>query len=126
MAQLTGKELLAKVKELGDEAPRDLLARETGYVLTKKDGSERFQYDALYQALLAAKGVTIAPATSKRPGRELSYTAVVQKSGNLIIGKGYTTAHEAEPGDEFKIELLEDGAFKLTPIFEEAEEAVAA
>ena len=127
MAQLTGAELLAKVKELGDTASKDVVARETGYVTTKKDGTERFLYTAFYEALMSAKGIAFAPAATARPGRSLSYVALVQKSGNLIIGKAYTSAHEAQPGDEFKIEALDDGGFKLTPIFEEAEtEAVAA
>jgi hypothetical protein len=125
MAQLTGAELLAKVKELGDSASKDLVARETGYVATKKDGTERFLYTAFYEALMAAKGIAFAPSPVARAGRSLSYVALVQKTGNLIIGKAYTAAHEAQPGDEFKIEALEDGGFKLTPIFEEAE-AVAA
>jgi hypothetical protein len=123
MAQLTGKDLLAKVKELGDAATKDVVARECGYVVTKKDGAERFQYNAFYEALMEAKGIAFAPAASARPGRALSYKAVVQKSGNLIIGKGYTAAHGAEPEHEFTIELLDDGAFKLTPIYEDEEVA---
>jgi hypothetical protein len=119
VAQLTGKELLAKVKELGEAATKDQVARETGYVSIKKDGTERFQYNAFYEALMEAKGVAFAPAVTARPGRQLSYKAVVQASGNLIIGKGYTAAHGATPGDEFTIELLEDGAFKFSPIYED-------
>jgi hypothetical protein len=126
VAQLTGKELLAKVKELGEAATKDQVARETGYVSIKKDGTERFQYNAFYEALMEAKGVAFAPAVTARPGRQLSYKAVVQASGNLIIGKGYTVAHGATPTDEFTIELLEDGAFKLTPIHEDEAAPVAA
>ena len=126
MAQLTGKELLAKVKELGEAATKDQVAREAGYVSNKKDGSERFQYNAFYEALMEARGVVFAPAATNRPGRQLSYKAVVQASGNLIIGRGYTTAHGAQATDEFTIELLEDGAFKLTPIYEDEAVAVAA
>ena len=37
---LTGSELLAKVKELGDVSKSELV-RGCGYVSTKKDGSER-------------------------------------------------------------------------------------
>lgn len=118
MAQLTGKALLDKIKELG-EAPRDVVAKECGYVVTKKDGAERFQYNAFYEAVMAAKGVSFAPPATAKAGRKLSYTALVQKSGNLIISKGYTESHGAEPGHEFKIELLEDGSFKLSPIYED-------
>jgi hypothetical protein len=118
MAQLTGKALLDKIKELGD-VTQDVVARETGYVVTKKDGAERFQYQALYQATLAAKGINFAPPASGKAGRKLPYKAVVQKSGNIIISKGYTELHGAEEGHEFKIELLEDGSFKLSPIYED-------
>lgn len=118
MAQLTGKALLEKIKELG-EAPRDAVARECGYVTTKKDGAERFQYTALYEATMAARGIKFAPAASAKAGRPLTYKALVQKSGNLIISRAYTAIHGAEPGHEFTIELLDDGAYMLTPIYED-------
>jgi hypothetical protein len=125
MAQLTGKDLLAKVSEFPSDTPKDTLARETGYTSTKKDGTERVLYSAFYEALLEAKGLALAPAQSNRPGRELSFLARVQASGNLIIGKAYTAAQEFVPGDEFSIEELEEGGFKLLPLEPEAE-AVAA
>jgi len=55
---LTGSELLAKVKELGDVSKSDLV-RSAGYVSTKKDGTERLNFTAFYEALLEAKGVTL-------------------------------------------------------------------
>jgi hypothetical protein len=125
MAQLTGKDLLSKISEFAEDTPKDVLARETGYTSTKKDGTERVLYSAFYEALLEAKGLALAPAQSNRPGRELSFLARVQASGNLIIGKAYTAAQEFVPGDEFSIEELEEGGFKLLPLEPEAE-AVAA
>ena len=53
---LTGSELLAKLKELGDVS-KSVLVRECGYVSTKKDGTERLNFTAFYEALLEAKGV---------------------------------------------------------------------
>jgi hypothetical protein len=53
---LTGSELLAKVKELGEMSKSDLV-RSAGYVSTKMDGSERLNFTAFYEALLEAKGV---------------------------------------------------------------------
>tara|TARA_B100000965_G_scaffold151710_1_gene126118 strand:+ start:493 stop:807 length:315 start_codon:yes stop_codon:yes gene_type:complete len=44
---LTGKELLAKVNELGDVSKSDLV-RECGYVSTKDNGDERLNYTAFY------------------------------------------------------------------------------
>ena len=38
-------------------------------------------------------------------GRKLSYKAVVQGNGNLLIGKAYTALLELQPGDEYEIKL---------------------
>jgi hypothetical protein len=119
VAQLTGKELLAKVKELGETASKEQVARETGYCSTKKDGTERILYSAFHDALLQAQGLIFAPAVATRAGRQLSYEAKVQANGNLIIGAGYTAVHGAETGHKFAIELLEDGGFRLAPIHED-------
>ena len=113
---LTGDELL-KVVTANPDAPRDELARLAGYVSTKKNGSERLLYAKFHDALLAAKGLTLAPpAAAKRAGRELSYVARVQKSGSVILSAGYLAKQEFEPGDEFKIEELEDGGYQLLPL----------
>ena len=56
---LTGKDLLAKVKDLGDVSKSDLV-KACGYVSTKKGGGERLNYTAFYEALLEAKGVNLA------------------------------------------------------------------
>jgi hypothetical protein len=102
---LTGTELLAKVKELGD-ASKSEIVRACGYVSTKKDGGERLNFTAFYEALLEAKGVEFG--TSGRVGkggRTLSYVATVQGNGNLLIGKAYTAMLDLNPGDEFEIKL---------------------
>ena len=119
VAQLTGKELLAKVKELGDTVAKDQVARETGYAVTKKDGTERILYSAFHEALLEAKGLIFAPAVTSRPGRQLSYKAKVQANGNLIVSAGYTALQNAEAGHEFAIQLLDDGCIMLAPIHED-------
>ena len=56
---LTGNDLLAKVRELGD-AGKSEIVRECGYVSTKKDGGERLNFTAFYEAILEARGVTTA------------------------------------------------------------------
>jgi hypothetical protein len=104
---LTGADLLAKVKELGDASKSDLV-RAAGYVSTKKDGSERLNFTAFYEALLEAKGVNLGhgDGTGKGPGgRSLSYVARVQGNGNLLVGKAYTDMLALEPGHEFEIKL---------------------
>ena len=103
---LTGSDLLAKVKELAD-ASKSELVRECGYVSTKKNGSERLNFTAFYEALLEAKGMSLGDGGKGRakPGRELSYMAKVHFNGNLMIGKAYTDQLGLKPGDEFEIKL---------------------
>ena len=89
---LTGSDLLNKVKELGDVSKSDLV-RACGYVSNKKDGGERLNFTAFYEALLYAKGVNLGVggvAGVGKGGRKLSYIATVQGNGNLLIGKAYT------------------------------------
>jgi hypothetical protein len=103
---LTGSDLLAKVKELGDVSKSELV-RECGYVSTKKDGSERLNFTAFYEALLNAKGVDFGAAGNGRgkAGRKLGYSTRVQFNGNLMVGKAYTAMLGLQPGDEFEIKL---------------------
>ena len=122
---LTGSELLAKVKELGDVSKTDL-ATQCGYVSTKKDGSDRVNFTAFYEALLSAKGIELgAPNGVGKGGRKLSYTAKVQGNGNLLIGKAYTALLDLEPGDEFTIKLGKK-AIRLIPTGAAAEHAESA
>jgi len=107
LAMLTGSDLLAKVKELGDVSKSDLV-RGCGYVSTKKDGAERLNFTAFYEALLEAKGVSLGEGGGKgasKGGRKLSYVATVQGNGNLLVGKAYTAMLDLQPGDEFEIKL---------------------
>jgi hypothetical protein len=105
---LTGSELLAKIKELGDVSKSDLV-RSAGYVSTKKDGTERLNFTAFYEALLEAKGVNFGDGGGsggkRRPGRSLSFNTKVQFNGNLLVGKAYTAQLGLQPGDEFEIKL---------------------
>ncbi len=104
---LTGIELLAKVKELGD-VPKSHLVRESGYISTKKDGGEHLNFTAFYEALLDAKGVSLREDNGKtkgRAGRTLSNVATVQGNGNLLIGKAYSALLDLKPDGEFEIKL---------------------
>jgi hypothetical protein len=104
---LTGTELLAKVKELGDASKSDLV-RAAGYVSTKKDGTERLNFTAFYEALLEAKGMHFGDGVlgaKGRRGRSLSYATKIQFNGNLMVGKAYTAQLGLQPGDEFEIKL---------------------
>jgi hypothetical protein len=113
---LTGSELLAKVRELGDTSKSDLV-RACGYVSSKKDGGDRLNFTAFYEALLEAKGLSLGndgPGRGKA-GRKLSYIAKVQFNGNLLVGKAYTAMLDLKPGDEFEIKLGRK-QIKLVPV----------
>ena len=104
---LTGSDLLAKFKELGDVSKSDLV-RACGYVSSKKNGGERLNFTAFYEALLEAKGVNLGDSGVSgigKGGRKLSYIATVQGNGNLLIGKAYTALLDLKVGDEFEIKL---------------------
>jgi AbrB-like transcriptional regulator len=104
---LTGPDLLARIKELGS-IPRSELVRKCGYVSTRKDGRQRLNFTAFYEALLEAKGMHLGVATNRerrRPGRHLSYCTRVLFNGNLLVGSAYTAQLGLRPGDAFEIRL---------------------
>ena len=104
---LTGSDLLAKFKEVEGLSESEQ-CRACGYVSTKKNGGERLNFTAFYEALLEAKGVNLGDsgvAGIGKGGRKLSYIATVQGNGNLLIGKAYTTLLDLKAGDEFEIKL---------------------
>ena len=123
---LTGSDLLSKVRELGDVSKSDLV-RECGYVSEKKDGGERLNFTAFYEALLEAKGVNLSSggAAIGKGGRKLSYIAKVQGNGNLLIGKAYTALLDLKVGDEFDIKLGKK-AIRLIPVGASDEDELAA
>ena len=122
---LTGSDLLAKVKELGDVSKSELV-RECGYVSEKKDGGNRLNFTAFYEALLEAKGVNLSSggAAIGKGGRKLSYVAKVQGNGNLLIGKAYTALLDLKVGDEFDIKLGKK-AIRLIPVGGSEEDELA-
>ena len=118
---LTGSDLLTKVKDLGDVSKTDL-ATACGYVSKKKDGSDRVNFTAFYEALLNAKGIDLGGGNAGvgKGGRKLSYVATVQGNGNLLIGKSYTAMLDLQVGDEFTIKLGKK-AIRLIPVGGEEE-----
>ena len=118
---LTGSDLLTKVKDLGDVSKTDL-ATACGYVSKKKDGSDRVNFTAFYEARLNAKGIDLGGGNAGvgKGGRKLSYVATVQGNGNLLIGKAYTAMLDLQVGDEFTIKLGKK-AIRLIPVGGEEE-----
>ena len=116
---LTGAELLAKVKELGD-APKDKVCEACGYSKAGKPA-----YTAFYEALIEAKGVTLAPpSTARAPkkGKPLSWNVAVSKTGVIPVSAGYSALLGLEPGDRVDIEhdghrlVLRKAATTATPV----------
>ncbi|MGF1491855.1 MAG: AbrB family transcriptional regulator [Microcoleaceae cyanobacterium] len=102
---LTGKALLQKVKALGSR-PRRETAKLCGYYTVTKEDEMRANMTEFYDALLAAKGISLDPGRSKDGrGREASYRACVHKNGSLVIGANYTQSMGLHPGDQFEIRL---------------------
>ena len=75
---LTGSDLLAKVKELGDVSKSELV-RACGYVSTKKNGGERLNFTAFYEALLEAKGVNLGDSGVAGIGKGEENLAILQQ-----------------------------------------------
>lgn len=102
---LTGKALLAKVKE-NDGLTKRELAKECGYYTVDKEGQPRAKLAEFYDALLSAKGIQLEPEKSADGrGREASYTLTVHKNGQIVIGAAYTQEMGLKTGDEFTIKL---------------------
>jgi len=115
--RLIGSELIDKVKELGHVSKTEI-AIACGYVSKMKDGSDRVDFSAFYEAILNAKGINLGDSLAGGH-RKLSYVATVQGNGNLLIGKAYTAMLDLQVGDMFEIRLGENhisltrcGAFK--------------
>jgi hypothetical protein len=101
---LIGAELLQKTRSMG-EASKSEIVRACGYVSTKKQGGERLNFTAFYEALLEAKGLSIGTESPGKRGRRMSYVATVHGNGNLLIGRAYTELMDLAPGDQFRIRI---------------------
>ena len=118
IAPLTGTTLLERIKVLGDISKSDLV-KACGYVSTKKDGGERLNYTAFYEALLEAKGVEVLFIGSEHD--HLDFIATVDSNGDLEIDKAYTELLDLNPGDQFDIKIGRKG-FRLVPCDDYKEE----
>ncbi|MBR8840209.1 MAG: AbrB family transcriptional regulator [Stigonema ocellatum SAG 48.90 = DSM 106950] len=104
-APLTGKTLLAKVKELST-LPRRERAKQCGYYTVTKNNQVRVNLTDFYDALLSARGIPLSPEAPKDGrGREPTYRVSVHQNGQIVIGATYTKAMGLSPGDEFEIKL---------------------
>ncbi len=103
-SSLTGKALLQKLKET--DLPRRELAKECGYYTVTKGGQSRVNLSEFYDAVLAAKGVSLEPeSVTDGRGREASYRVKVHQNGQIVIGSSYTELMGLKPGNEFEVKL---------------------
>jgi hypothetical protein len=65
--------------------------RACDYVSGKKDGGDRMNVMAFYEALLEAKGMNLGGGTGRggrgRPNQQLSHATKGPINGNLMVGK---------------------------------------
>ncbi|MBF2057603.1 MAG: AbrB family transcriptional regulator [Cyanobacterium sp. T60_A2020_053] len=104
---LVGKELLKKVKKLGNVS-REEKAIKCGYYTVTEGNQKRVSLVKFLNALMDAEGIdldTIPSSEAKRRGRTANYRINVQSNGNLSIGKAYTDKMGLKPGDEFEVVL---------------------
>jgi AbrB-like transcriptional regulator len=102
---LTGKALLAKVKELQHLSRREK-AKACGYYSITKNNQPRIKLGKFLNAVIEAKGITLNPGGDKDGrGREPTYRVSVHKNGQIVIGSTYTEEMGLQSGDEFKIKL---------------------
>jgi hypothetical protein len=102
---LSGRVLLAKVKELSHLSRRET-AKQCGYYTVSNGGQVRVNLTDFYDAVLMAKGVPVGPESSKDGrGRDATYEVTVHQNGQIVIGAAYTKKMGLKQGDEFKIKL---------------------
>jgi len=102
---LTGKALLQKLKEISHLKARDK-AIQCGYRTIGKNQQPRANMAAFYEALLAARGISLETGSERDGrGREPTYRVSVHKNGQIVIGATYTDKMGLKPGDEFEIKL---------------------
>ncbi len=105
---LVGKELLKKVKKMGD-LPREDKAIECGYYTLADNGQKRVSMVKFLNALIEAEGISLDSDNTSdnkgRRGRTANFRINVQSNGNLSIGKAYTERMNLQPGDQFEVIL---------------------
>jgi hypothetical protein len=78
---LSGINLLAKVKEIGDDSKSDRVGA-GGHLITKEDDNERLNFTAFCEARLEAKGVSLEDGGGNgkgKGGRSLNDVATLRR-----------------------------------------------
>ena len=96
MAPLTGRELLALVKENPEITNRSELARMAGYERETRKGDTVADLSRFVDALLEAKGVKLE---AEPRGRAAANETTVHANGSVLIGSIYSKSAGVGPGD---------------------------
>ena len=100
MTLLTGRELLALVKDNPEIKNRSVLARMAGYERTTRKGDIVADLGRFTDAVLEAKGVKF---DSETRGRAAANETTVHKNGSVLIGAIYSKQAGIGPGDTLSI-----------------------
>jgi antitoxin component of MazEF toxin-antitoxin module len=122
--RLEGAALVAKIKSVSGLSKADIV-RACGYVSRKKNGSERLDFLAFYEALLEAKGLQAGSRESaampnprsikKRIKGNESFQVLVANEGSVLLTRGCARQLDLQPGDKFRVRL-KSGAIILDPV----------
>lgn len=101
---LVGKELLQEVRNNID-LPTNSLAKLCGYWKASSKGKIYVQLVDFYNAVLAAKGISLGEEPSKKRGRKVDYEVALQKNGSILLGAAYTKEMQLEPKARFDVKI---------------------
>jgi phenylalanyl-tRNA synthetase alpha chain len=101
---LTGNDLLRKVKDLGRVSKTELV-RGCGYVESQADGSERLNFSAFYESLLAAQGRQPTDSAATHEGKASTLGQQLQVLAGVAEGEILQASDTAELED-LRVKLL--------------------
>jgi hypothetical protein len=115
---LSGSELIEALSKLPASASRGGRCRTAGYVTRLRDGRERLNFAAFYEALATAcgsmQGLSLAaPERETQQPRRLSYRMKAGKPG-AMLGAAYLAQIGAAPGDMLQIEVQDGSRIVVT------------
>jgi len=115
---ITGRELLQLVKDFSEDNATALAIR-AGYTRKHRKTGETIANTAAFKdALLAAKGVTIASDTK---GRAAQNETTVHAAGGILIGSIYSKMAGVGPGDTYSITVNAETSQIVLDVIERVE-----
>lgn len=115
---LTGRDLLQLVKDYSEENATALALR-AGYTRAHRKTGETIANTAAFKdALLVAKGVSLASDTK---GRAAQNETTVHAAGGILIGSIYSKMAGVGPGDTYKITVSAETSQIILDLIERVE-----